>query len=87
MKSKVVPASFTLTPTPPLLPTRPPMSPVVTADLEVPSETVRGLQRVKPRLPTLDERLRISVDEDCEVKAHHTLLGEKLVGSHSLDFV
>ena len=37
MNSKVVPSRFTLTPTPPLFPTLPPMSPHVTADFEVPA--------------------------------------------------
>lgn len=37
INSNVVPAMFTLIPTPPLFPTLPPMSPVVTASFEVPA--------------------------------------------------
>ena len=36
MSKKVVPSMFRLIPTPPLFPTRPPISPAVTADFEVP---------------------------------------------------
>ena len=79
MKSKVVPSKLTLTPTPPLFPTRPPMSPAVTADFEVPLRCgdINGRSCDRSGVETTsNKRACFTMDEDGQIQSHHAFLDE-----------
>ncbi len=76
MKSKVVPSKLTVTPTPPLFPTRPPMSPVVTADLDMPEVRCQEIVTVERGRLTSNKWPCLTVDEDSQIQPHHTFFNE-----------
>ena len=86
IRRKVIPEILKLTPTPPLLPTRPPISPLVTADFDIPKMTVR-IRRImrKATSRTLHKWQQVAIDKDSHIDTHQALLNEKFIWSSLLN--